>query len=190
MTGKQNKANRADYQAIFNKAYQLMDQAIIDGNCGEACDYHCCRRFDGDGKRLGMYCLPLEYEYMQDGIVTDYEIHSQKHYNLPPKIKKAYYIYCHLPKGCLRNHRPIQCRTYPFEAHLENGTFSLVIEKDQLHQCPLLDRLPEWRQAFIDGVYQAWLELIQIPIIKYQIEYFSMERSADNNIMFHYSVNQ
>lgn len=53
---------QSDYQAIFNKAYELMDQAIIAGNCGELCAYHCCRRMDNDGKRLGMYCLPLEHD--------------------------------------------------------------------------------------------------------------------------------
>ncbi len=183
MTDKNKKALRIDYQAIFEKAYQLMDEAIINGNCGERCGYHCCRRLDGNGQRLGMYLLPLEYEYMQREVVTDYELHSQRHYNLPPKIKKAYYIYCHQPEGCLRAHRPIQCRTYPFEPHLEKGVFSLVIEKEQLHACPLIGQRAEWRPAFIDGVYQGWLELLKIPIIKYHVEYFSNERSAANNIM-------
>lgn len=185
MTNQSKKTIRADYQAIFKKAYALMDQAIIAGNCGELCGYHCCRRIDGDGNRLGMYCLPLEYEYMQAAVVTDYEVHSQKHYKMAPKIKKMYYIYCHLAEGCLRDHRPIQCRTFPFEPHLDNGVFSLVIEKDQLHHCPLITRRSEWRQAFVDGVFNGWLELLKIPIIKYHVEYFSKERSAADNIMMH-----
>lgn len=186
MTNQSKKTIRADYQAIFKKAYALMDQAIIAGNCGELCGYHCCRRIDGDGNRLGMYCLPLEYEYMQAAVVTDYEVHSQKHYKMAPKIKKMYYIYCHLAEGCLRDHRPIQCRTYPFEPHLDNGVFSLVIEKDQLHHCPLITHRSEWRQAFVDGVFNGWLELLKIPIISYHVEYFSKERSAADNIMMHY----
>ncbi|MDO9491376.1 hypothetical protein [Acetobacterium sp.] len=189
MTDKNKKSLRMDYQAIFIEAYHLMDEAIIAGNCGELCGYHCCRRNDGDGKRLGMYLLPLEYEYMQCAVVTDYDLHSHLQYNIPPKIKKYYYIYCHLAKGCLRDHRPIQCRTYPFEPHLENGTFSLVIEKEQIHGCVLIERITEWRQAFIDGVFNGWLELMKIPIIKYNIEYFSKERIAANNIMTHYTSN-
>ena len=128
---------------------------------------------------------PLEYEYRQSDVVTDYEVHCQQHYTMPPKIKKMYYIYCHLTHGCLRDYRPIQCRTYPFEPHLENGTFSLVIEKEQLHNCPLITRRSEWRQDFVDGVFNGWLELLKIPIIKYQIEYFSKERSVADNIMMH-----
>ncbi len=182
----EKKSLRADYLAIFKKAYDLMDEAIIAGNCGESCGYHCCRRSDDAGKRLGMYLLPLEYEYMQAKIATDYELHSHKHYHLPPKIKKAYYIYCHLESGCLREHRPIQCRTYPFEPHLENGVFSLVIEKTQIHNCPLISRRSEWRPAFIEGIYNGWLELKKIPIITYHIDYFSKERSAAGNIMIKY----
>ncbi len=178
MTDKNKKAIRTDYQAIFEKAYQLMDEPIIAGNCGECCGYHCCRRIDADGKRLGMYLLPLEYEYMQAEVVTDYELHRHLQYDIPPKIKKAYYIYCHLAEGCLRDYRPIQCRTYPFEPHLENGEFAILIEKAQIHSCVLIERMPEWRQAFIDGVYQGWLELLKIPIIKYHIDYFSKERIA------------
>jgi hypothetical protein len=189
VTANNRKSIRTDYQAIFEKAYQLMDEAIIAGNCGELCGYHCCRRMDEDGKRLGMYLLPLEYEYMQQEVVTDYELHRQKQYDLPPKIKKAYYIFCHLAEGCLRDHRPIQCRTYPFEPHLENDEFSLVIEKDQLHACPLINGGPPWRQAFIDGIYKGWQELLKIPIIKYHVEYSSKERSAANNIMKRYPKN-
>jgi len=186
VTDKNTKSMRTDYQAIFEEAYHLMDEAIIAGNCGELCGYHCCRRNDADGKRLGMYLLPLEYEYMQCEVVADYDLHSHLQYNMPPKIKKYYYIYCHLAEGCLRDHRPIQCRTYPFEPHIENGEFSIVIEKEQIHGCVLIERIPEWRQAFIDGVYNGWLELMKIPIIKYNIEYFSKERIAANNIMKQY----
>ncbi len=83
---------RTDYQAIFKKAYHLMDEAIIEGDCGEQCGYHCCRRIDVDGKRLGMYLLPLEYEYMQSEVVTDCDLHRHRDYNMPPKIKKYYYM--------------------------------------------------------------------------------------------------
>jgi hypothetical protein len=189
VTDKNKKPMRRDYQAIFEKAYDLMDETIIAGNCGECCGYHCCRRIDDKGKRLGMYRLPLEYEYMQCEVVTDYHLHNQNHYTMPPKIKKMYYIYCHLAHGCLRDYRPIQCRTYPFEPHLENGAFSLVIEKEQLHDCLLIEHRSAWRQAFIDGVYNGWLELMKIPIISYHIEYFSKERIAANNMMIRYPSN-
>lgn len=176
-----------DYKEVFEKAYHLMNQPVIDGNCGELCGYHCCRRQEKTGERLGMYLLPLEFEYMQSGKVDDYEVHSCLLYDMPPKIKKMYYIFCHEEEGCLRDLRPVQCRTYPFEPHIEAGALSLVIEKDQIHACPLLEMIPQWRSEFIDGIYQGWLELIKIPIIKYHILYFSKERSEMDNISSRYT---
>lgn len=176
-----------DYKEVFEKAYQLMNEPIISGNCGELCGYHCCRPSDEAEEKLGMYLLPLEYEYMQSEVVRDFEIHTSRLYEMPPKIKKLYYIHCHQDEGCLRDYRPIQCRTYPFEPHLENGVFSLVIEKDQLHACPLLEGFSSWRQEFIDGVYDGWLELIKAPIIRYHVNYYSTERVKAGNVLKKYS---
>ena len=177
---------RIKYQEIFEKAYELMDQPIIEDNCGELCGYHCCRRIDITGERLGMYLLPLEYEYMQIEKATEHEAHSYLLYDMPPKIKKRHYIYCHEKEGCLRELRPIQCRTFPFEPHIENGEFSLVIEREQIHACPLLGNIAEWRQEFIDGIWNGWLELMRIPIVKYNTLYFSIERIESDNILKQY----
>lgn len=177
------------YEEIFKLAYELMDESIIDGNCGDLCGFHCCRPEQGNGDRLGMHLLPLEYEYMQCDKVSDFEIHSNQDHDMPPKIKKCYYIYCHEEEGCLRDFRPIQCRTYPFEPHMENGEFSIVIEKEQIHECPLLNMIPQWRQAYIEGVYNGWMELMKIPMIKYNIRYFSNERIKSNNILKRYRKN-
>ncbi len=179
-------SKRLWYKEIFEKAYELMNEPIIEGNCGALCGYHCCRRIDLTGERLGMYLLPLEYEYMQIDKGMDHEVHSYLEYDMPPKIKKRHYIYCHEEEGCLRTLRPIQCRTYPFEPHFENGEFSLVIEREQIHACPLHGMISEWRQAFIDGIYAGWLELMKVPIIKYNTLYFSMERTEMDNILKQY----
>lgn len=189
MATKDKESMKIKYKEIFETAYRLMDEAIIDGNCGELCGYHCCRRSDAAGDHMGMYLLPLEYEYMQYDQATEFEIHSNLLYDMPPKIKKSYYIYCHEKEGCLRELRPIQCRTFPFEPHIENGEFSIVIEKEQIHACPLIGMIPQWRQAFIDGVYNGWLELMKVPIIKYNTLYFSKERIKTNNIFKQYTAN-
>lgn len=183
------KNKKTRYKENFEKAYEYMDEPIINGNCGELCGYHCCRSKDDQGQRLGMYLLPLEYEYMQVGKATDFEIHTKEFHDMPPKIKKCYYIYCHEEVGCLRELRPIQCRTYPFEPHMEEGEFSLVIEKNQIHKCPILNTIPEWRQEFIDGIYKGWLELMKVPIIEYNTLYYSKKRIEAGNILKRYSVN-
>ena len=175
------------YKAHFEKAYALMNQPIIEGNCGSLCDYHCCRPKGESGETLGMYLLPFEFEMMQAGHVTHVETHHKALYEMPPKIKKLYYMHCHEEEGCLRALRPIQCRTYPFEPHLQDDQFSLVIEKDQLHACPLLSDSSVWRSAFIEGIYEGWLILLEIPLIKYMVKMQSQERFEATNIFKQYS---
>lgn len=167
-----------DIQKIYQKAYQLMDQAIIDSNCGLLCNYHCCRDKDETGRPIGMYLLPLEYEAVQKPYVTDYEIHSSKEYDIPGKLKKMYYIFCHEDQGCLRHLRPIQCRTYPFEPHLIDGKLHLIIEHGQFHNCPLLNQKDLWRDEFVQGIYKGWLELLKIPMVKYYVEKQSESKSG------------
>ncbi len=176
------------YKAIFESAYQLMNESVIEGNCGELCGFHCCRHSDPGGEKLGMYLLPLEFEYIQSDVVKDFTVHRSVFYDMPPKIKQMYYIYCNEEQGCFRDFRPIQCRTYPFEPHIENGQLSLVIEKEQIHGCPLLEMTDQWRQSFIDGIYMGWQELIKIPIIKYYVVYFSNERLEQDNILKRYQM--
>ncbi len=157
-----------------------MDEPVIEGNCGELCNYHCCREYDADGDRMGIYLLPLEYEVM----IKDREIerhlritsHSGKLYEMPSRIKKLYFINCNGSSACLRENRPIQCRTYPFEPHLENGELTIVVQNEQIHECPLLGRENTWRPEFVRGVYEGWKLLITIPIVRTLIEFDSKER--------------
>lgn len=158
-----------------------MNTPVIEGNCGTLCNYHCCRKVDETGDRLGMYLLPLEYEYMQAGKVFDFEIHPSSLYEMPPRIRKLYYIYCHEKEGCLRDFRPIQCRTYPFEPHIMDNELYLVIEKEQIHHCPLLNDPHSWKPEFIEGVYRGWELLLEIPLIRYFIQYESNTRTSEDN---------
>lgn len=169
-------------KASFEKAYQLMDEPLVDTNCGLLCNFHCCRSHEAD-EALGMYLLPFEYETMQSK-VKDYEVHSSYQYDLPKGIKKQYYIFCSDDSGCLRTNRPIQCRTYPFEPHYLDGVLSLVIEKDQLHHCPLIHKREQWRPEFVTGIYEGWKALLDIEAVKGYIQSQSETRHQEKNILF------
>lgn len=158
-----------------------MDQAIIEGNCGQLCNYHCCRSHEADDS-LGMYLLPKEYQAVQADLDVAYEVHSSYQYELPKGIKKQYYIFCHNNSGCLRDNRPIQCRTYPLEAHYIEGELQLVIENDQLHACPLLNDTGNWRKEFLLGIYKGWQLLLEIEKIKSYISELSLIREKNGNI--------
>lgn len=180
---KRNKrVLKTEYMQIFQRVYELMDEPLIQGNCGEMCNFNCCRTICESGEMLGIYLLPFEFEYMQNGKVVKYEIHNKMHYEIPAGIKKLYFISCNKENGCNRDFRPIQCRTYPFEPHLVNDILSLVIEKDQIHTCPLIGHSELWRKEFIQGVYEGWMLLLEIPVIKHYIKHLSELRQESNNI--------
>lgn len=162
-----------------------MDETVIEGNCGTLCDSHCCRTHAEDGEQMGVYLLPGEFESILKGTELAKTLHIEKHsyreYDISPKVKYLFFFNCGQGDRCLREMRPIQCRTYPFAPHLEGEKLFLVVEKEQVHRCPLL-RTPELiRQEFIEGVYQGWQTLLQIPAVRHQVEYDSAERILDDN---------
>lgn len=176
------------YENIYKAAYQLMNEPIIEGNCGELCNFHCCRSNTTNKDRLGMYLQPFEFEAIQSKEAFEYEVHSSIKYEMPTKIKKMYYIFCDGAQGCLRELRPIQCRTYPFEPHIENEALYLVIEKEQIHECPLLNQREKWRWAFVEGIYKGWQLLLEIPKVKHYIHELSKDRSENDNILVQYNL--
>ena len=175
-----------NYSEIFKKAYELMDESIIDGNCGLLCNFHCCRDKDENGERLGIYLLPEEYEavFIEHPEIEVESLSKEEHGDLylPESIGNLHYMYCGGAMDCVRELRPIHCRTYPLEPHIEQGKLMLVIEKEQIHKCPILKMENEWRKEYINGVFEGWKLLIQIPKIRTMVKYESNERIRSNNI--------
>ena len=169
-----------EYRERYEKAYQAMSETMIDGNCGELCKGHCCRRIMENGEPLGIYFLPFEYEVMQAGKnliePSTLEIHKSDDFELPEGIEQLVYGFCRDITQCDRELRPIQCRTYPFEPHIENGELELIIEKEQVHQCPLLSQRERWNPAFEKGILEGWKILLQIPEVRAVIVAESEER--------------
>lgn len=176
-----------EYREIFQKAYELMDVDLMDGDCGELCGYHCCRENHEDGSRMGIYFLPFEYEaiHQSEQLIDkkSLQIHTSKSYDLPKGIKKLFYGFCSDSKNCIRNIRPIQCRTFPFVPHIEEGKLYIAIEKDQEHTCPLINRQDLWNSEFCHQIYKGWLLLIDIPKIRLLVEFDSRNRLEDDNIL-------
>ncbi|MBN2797070.1 MAG: hypothetical protein JXR88_16785 [Clostridia bacterium] len=170
-----------ELKVLFQKAYDMMDEPIIDGNCGELCNFHCCRSHS-EKERMGMYLIPHEFKMMQNFHV-DYEVHTKHLYDMPKGVKRLYYIFCPDDSGCLRQKRPIQCRTYPFEPHYEEDVLTLVVEKEQIHQCPLLNKTEIWRKEFIEGVLRGWQLLCTVDEIKAFVKTYSDIRVEKENVL-------
>lgn len=171
---------------IMKKAYELMDEPILNENCGLLCNFHCCRDKDSKGNELGMYLIPLEYEsiFGDKENIRIKKVKKEEHGDiyLPDSVGDIYYMYCDGAMNCLRELRPIHCRTYPLLPHIENGTLKLVIEKNQIHDCPVLNMEDKWRKEYIKGIFEAWKLLLQIPKVKILVKYDSDNRIRYNNI--------
>lgn len=180
------------YDKIYLEAYKYMGEKVLEEDCGLLCNSHCCRNKTETGERIGIYLMPQEFESVYQGTALEQRLkverHSSKIYYIPPRVKFLYYFHCDKEQGCFRELRPIQCRSYPFEPHLEKGKLTLVIEKEQIHHCPLLDRLQDLRKDFIKGIYKGWEILLQIPEVRLLVEYDSQERIRCSNILHQYLI--
>ena len=178
-----------NYKEIYEKAYEYMGEDVIDGNCGDLCDCHCCRNHHETGEAMGIYFLPFEYEVMQkENNIIEHEkteYHTSEEYLFTEKIDYLVYSYCNGLNGCNRELRPIQCRSYPFAPHLDNdGVLSLVVEKEQEHDCPLMSMRDQWRPEFIIGIYKGWQELLRIKEVELIIKDDSEVRDITENIVY------
>lgn len=176
-----------NYKKIFEKAYKFMDESLIEGNCGDLCGNHCCRDVKESGEDMGIYLLPNEYESVLKG--TDFvkgieiEKHTTDEYYISKKVGFLNYMVCGLEKDCIRELRPIQCRTYPFEPYIKGGILYLVVEKDQDHNCPLINKKELWRESFIKGIYSGWEELLKINTIREHILYDSQTKKSERDFL-------
>lgn len=176
-----------EYKKIFEKAYAYMDETVIDGNCGELCNYICCNPDCNDGEEMGIYFMPYEYESLhKDNPIFDkekIEYHNSEDYCLTEKIDYLLYGYCNSTFNCNRELRPIQCRTYPLIPHIKNKKLQLIMEKQNCFDCPLPDMFDQWRKEYIEGIYKGWKELIKIKEIYDLVEFDSLEREYEGNVL-------
>jgi len=177
-----------NYKELYEAAYAAMNSSVLDYDCGSLCNHNCCRNDYENPEEFGVYLLPYEYEHLlkETGMVPDEKLvfHSAKDRFMPKAIKGLYYFYCDVEKDCLRHYRPIQCRTYPLEPHIEKGQLYLVVEKDQIHNCPLIKMKEKWQEAYLKGMYEGWSLLIQIPEVRKLVLYDSDFRLHEENILY------
>lgn len=182
------KHKNAKYKSLYEAAYEAMNSSVLAYDCGTLCNHNCCRNDYDDPENFGVYLLPFEYEHL----LKDTEMieasklvrHSAKEHFIPKSVGALNYFLCDAEKDCLRDYRPIQCRTYPLEPHIENDTLTLLVEKDQIHACPLINMKDSWQKDYIKGIYKGWSLLIQIPEVKRLVLFDSHIRKRENNVLY------
>lgn len=176
-----------EYKEIYKKAYAYMNETVLEGNCGELCNFVCCNPDCNDGEDMGIYFLPYEYESLHtDNPIFDkekIEHHHSEEYCFTEKIDYLIYGYCNSTLACNRELRPIQCRTYPLIPHIKNKKLQLIIEKQDYFDCPLMERFDTWRKEYIEGIYKGWEELLKIKEVYDLVEFDSLEREFEGNVL-------
>jgi hypothetical protein len=197
MNNKNEKSKAArkapKYKALYQAAYAAMSTSVLTYDCGSLCNHNCCRNDYKDPENFGVYLLPFEYEHLlkETGMIKSHQLvrHSAKDHYIPKSVGALNYFLCDAEKDCLRDYRPIQCRTYPLEPHLENDVLTLVVEKDQIHACPLINMKDQWQKDYVEGIYKGWSLLIQIPDVRRLVVFDSQVRKREGNILYSLSAN-
>jgi len=179
------------YQAI----YRLLDKVSpINSDCGALCNSACCCSDSGNNDdnnnkdaqesssnlEIGMYLLPGEEKLFtrnEDWLL--WNIEQAEDYYFPESWRgKVYFIKCKNAPDCVRELRPIQCRTFPLQPHItQDGVFQLILHSGELHyQCPLIDQKIPLDERFIKATYTVWKRLLKDPLIFDLVEMDSEDR--------------
>jgi len=177
------------YQAI----YRLLDKVSpLDSDCGILCNSACCCGGDnsnstGDAEdnasdlEIGMYLLPGEeklFTRKEDWLL--WNIEQAEDYDFPESWRgKVYFVKCKNAPGCVRELRPIQCRTFPLQPHItKEGVFQLILHSGELrYQCPLIEKKIPLEDRFIKATYTVWKRLLKDPLIFDLVEMDSEDRN-------------
>ena len=151
------------YKAI----YRLLDRVSpIQTDCGLLCDAVCCNIPEEDvGAQLGIYLLPGEHTiFTQEETWLTWSIEKAEAYTYPESWSgDVFFIQCRGSAECVRQLRPLQCRTFPLEPFIdEDGFYRLVLYPGRLrYRCPLIDNRYPLEERFVQATYTVWKRLLQ-----------------------------
>lgn len=170
----------------YLEIYTLLDPEPLSGiDCGTLCKTACCQ---ASGQDLGVYLLPGEEKIFTpaDTDWLSWEIHDPQDYDFPPSWTQPVY-YANCLKPCLREKRPIQCRTFPLAPHLTaDGDLQIIWETLELpYRCPLIEKKLSLNSSYVEGLQKAWSKLIKNPLIRDLIRWDSIQREKDR-IQLHF----
>jgi hypothetical protein len=172
---------------VYLKIYKLLDPSPLEIDCGALCGSICCL---GQHDDMGIYLLPGEEKVFgeEDKSWLKWEIHDPKDYEFPYSwTKPVYYATC--TKPCIREKRPIQCRTFPLAPHLTRDQRLIFIWEtlDLPYLCPLIENKSSLNTAFVEGLEKGWQWLLKNKLIRDLIEFDSKLRLKEKRSILPYN---
>ena len=143
----------------YNRAYaEIGAKTPIPADCGKLCDARCCK---GDN-HCGMIVFPGEEQIL-----------SAHGFPIVSKNMHGYPISFTTCNGhCRRIFRPLSCRIFPLVPNICNNVLSITEDPRAKLLCPLLST-HTIDQSFYNAVYQAFLILIDDPLIQQMLVHYT-----------------
>lgn len=157
---------------VYRRIYEMTDKlSPTEGDCGKICAMACCRReaFGGDDESY-IYLLPGEERLFDDmpGAIKLVAKDAKDH-DFPPSWGDTVTVaLCEGPESCVRQCRPIQCRTYPLAPHInKKGELELIYSDIRTpYTCPLIYEKEKLSDDFLKKTYEAWEMLTRYTAIR------------------------
>ena len=172
----------------YLKIYEMTDDVFtLDFDCGSLCNNICCtieqEAKDGEYLEMVLYLLPGEEELFFENEWFELYYETTDEYEYPDSWNgKVYFVKCSNPPHCMRNERPIQCRSFPVSPHLdgENNLHLIYDEDDFNYNCPIISEKMKLSDDFIENILKMWARLIEDDLIFDLIKMESEERENNN----------
>lgn len=167
---------------MIEKIHEKLNKVSpVDYDCGKLCGEICCV-YDSESYAnddLILYLLPGE-----ELIYENNEYFELKHFNIneinyPHSWKNGVYtVKCKKPPHCIRDIRPIQCRTFPLIPHIsKDNHFYLIFDDSQYpYRCPLISDDIKLNDDFIDETYKVWRLLLKNHLVYDLVDMDSRKR--------------
>ncbi|MBR2670680.1 MAG: YkgJ family cysteine cluster protein [Oscillospiraceae bacterium] len=158
----------------FREFYRRLDEvAPVSFDCGMFCGASCCDYEGPGGENLGLYLLPGE-----EGINPT--LKADDTYDIDGELFT--FAKCVGTSTCIRDLRPIQCRTYPLVPHIDaDGDLKLIYNDSELpYGCPLVEQRARLNIEFVEETTAVWKELVRDPSIRKYVEIYSVMRDDDS----------
>lgn len=188
---------------VYRELYQKLDAVSpVRFDCGTLCGKACCgvsgyERHVADDD-MGLYLYPGEEElqkedpdwlYWSEEQVDEDDIADSEEFAalFPPSFlgQKLAFVKCRNPLHCHREHRPLQCRIFPAQAHLlhagkKREKLVLILnDMDLPYHCPLIEEEPPLSEEWLRAVYEVFEVLLEDPLVHDMVALDSLEREED-----------